>query len=95
MTQAFPTHSRANFERTDDLLHEIKGITFAFDVLHDADPAPDPASKMTLAKDVLLRVLLERLDQIDRVRAMEWAGQGGKSELLTADEIAAARGEVV
>ncbi len=25
MTYGFPLHTRANFERTDDLLHEIKG----------------------------------------------------------------------
>lgn len=94
MTFAFPSHARANFERTDDLLREIKGITFAFDALHDAQPTPDPASYAALAKEALLRVLLERMGQIDRVRAMEWAGQGGKTEMLTAEEIAVARGDI-
>lgn len=95
MTQTITSHARANFERTDDLLHEIKGLAFAFDMLDNACSAPDHRSKEALSKDVLMRLLLERMDHIDRVRAMEWVGLGGKSELLTADEIATARGEVV
>lgn len=93
MTQTFTSHARVNYERTDDLLHEIKGLAFAFEMLHDACRAPDNRSKEALSKDVLVRLLLERLDQIDRLRAMEWTGLGGYSELLTVEEIATARGE--
>lgn len=92
MTCTFPSHARANFERTDGLLHEIKGIALAFDALHDGHPEPDPNSNQAIAKAVLLRVLLERLEALDRVRAMEWCGMGGKSERLTPADIAIASG---
>jgi hypothetical protein len=94
MTFTFPPHARANFERTDQALSEIMGLCYALDMaLDDPLTARLENSHETLAKDSLLRLLIERVEGIVRYRSMEWAGQGGKTDHLTPDEIAAARGE--
>ena len=95
MTSNFPAHARANFERTDQALSEIMGLCYALDMaLDDPRTARSYNSREALAKDSLLRLLIERVEGIARFRAMEWAGQGGKSDMLTADEIVVARGEI-
>lgn len=95
MAIQIPAHARANFERTDDALHEIKGIVLAYDALQDAESEAGQWSRVALSKDVLLRLLIDRLEATTRLRAMEWVGQGGNTEMLTPDENALARGEGV
>ncbi|MFP1645693.1 hypothetical protein [Pontitalea aquivivens] len=89
---AFPDHCRENFERTDDALTEIKGLIVALELLHDEHRFAPPLSKEALAKDVLMKLVTDKLDAIEKLRQIEWTGQGGSSNTLTPEETAAARG---
>ncbi len=99
MNMNFPQHARDNYERTAVALNEIEGLTFALDMAMDQISNEDPSSvhskRARLAKDTIMRLLIEKVEGIQKVRSMEWVGLGGNSYSLTPDEIATARGEVV
>lgn len=99
MANAIPRHVRDNYERTDDALHEIHGLTLALDIamdqITDEGSMLDSNSRANIAKDVVIRILLEKLQDIHKLRSMEWLGQGGESTNLTDDEIAVARGNAI
>lgn len=78
-----PAHQRANHERTDDKLYFVRGLFYALTVLHEENECPPPASNAANSKFVLIRLIDEMLEDVKRVRAMEWAGLGGNSTLLT------------
>lgn len=94
MKLAIPQHQRVNYERTDYALTEIRGLFHVLIALREVNNAPAPMSDHALAVSVVFDLLDERVGDLDRLRAMEWCGIGGASEILTADEIATARGEV-
>ncbi len=83
---------RNNYEATDDALSTLRGLVVAFDILENDYPAPMPTSNEALAKSVLLRRIVKSMDELDHLRAQEWAGLGGKTGRLTPDEIAKAQG---
>lgn len=94
MKPAIPPHQRLNYERTDRALTEIRGLFHALDIMRDVNSEPAACSDHSLAVSVVFDLMAERIEGLDRLRAMEWCGIGGQSEILTADEIATARGEV-
>lgn len=99
MTQTFTSHARENYERTAQALNEIEGLTYALDIAMDQISTEDSSSaystRAVLAKDTILRLLIEKVGGIQKLRSMEWVGLGGNSHELTPDEIAVARGEAV
>lgn len=88
-----PTAFRRASEDTDDSLHRLRCLHVAISTLLDAPGVVDSPSAEFEAVCSLVREADEKLLEIDRLRAFEWVAVGGRSDLLTADEIAQARGE--
>lgn len=88
-----PQHLRENYDRTDNALHAVHGLAACLDLLSLNGATPKEGSKEELAQITVINLLLEKLREVERVRCFEWAGIGGNTDYLTADEIALARGD--
>lgn len=90
-----PDYQRRNVEATDAVLHDVKGIVAALDLSIEALPIGALKGPQGDAIYTMVRLLGHKLEDLDRRRSMEWAGLGGTSEALAADDgrLSAARGE--
>ena len=86
-----PKQVRDNFENTSILLHQAQAMLRA--VEHMAEAAEPPASPEAESLYALITATQGKLTEADKAHAAEWAGHGGNTDLLTPEEIAAARGE--
>lgn len=78
-----PSHQRENYERTDDLLNRLRALLTALDRITFALPIHDDDGEAVLG---LIATIREKMDEIEKARAMEWVGLGGVSQRLTGDE---------
>ena len=90
MASNVPDHLGENHEATDELISIAEGLLFSLHTLVD-DVNRSP--KHQNAVYVLLNTIAATFDKLGRTRQMEWVGIGGRSEALTPEEIAKARGE--
>jgi len=88
-----PAHQRANHERSDDALMTIRGLAFCLDTVRDRDPAPEPTSDAALAQAVVMSLLIEKVQDLEHLRRLEWVGLGGNSPGLSSEDVALALGE--
>ncbi|MCE6959981.1 hypothetical protein LAZ40_13215 [Cereibacter sphaeroides] len=88
-----PDHQRRNVEATEVVLHDVKGIIAALDLSIEALPIGALKGPQGDAIYTMVRLLGQKLEEVDRKRSMEWAGLGGASEALAAEDVATARGE--
>lgn len=86
-----PTHHRRNYDATDDLLNDLDCLLVALDALEDAAPSQE-GTRESNAAYAMRRMALDKIREIQKARAREWAGLGGSSDNLTDAEIAEARG---
>lgn len=84
-----PQHS-ANFERTDEVLNSIRVLITSLEVADEAAPPRERADQYSNAVHGLIRMIGEKLEELNTTRRMEWVGLGGNSPFLTDDERAAA-----
>lgn len=87
-----PKHQRRNYEATSDLLNDLDCILVALDALEEAIPDRE-ATRETNAAVKMRYLALDKIKEIEKARAAEWVGIGGRSENLSKAEIATARGE--
>ncbi|WP_179141927.1 hypothetical protein, partial [Salibaculum halophilum] len=80
-------------EATDDRLLELRGILVAAQLLTEEKRAHVTGTPEADALLVMHNLALAKLAEIDRTRTAEWVSLGGITETMTAEEIAAARGE--
>lgn len=80
MTYNIPSNQRAAFEATDAQLTVLRAMVFAFDLIDNDYPTPDPATDPALAKAELLRLIVRGFRELDPLRGAEWVALGGKSE---------------
>lgn len=85
-----PEHQRRNHEHTDDLLHDARVLLTALESADDEAPARNNLDRYAQAVPALIRMVRDKLEEIEKARAAEWVGIGGVSESLTKDEAAAA-----
>ena len=84
-------HHRVNHEATDVALIEIQGLAHAIDLITpDLDLGRSAAAE---AFSAVLSALMARLEDLDRLRAAEWAGIGGDASDLSPEDRARAQGE--
>lgn len=87
-----PLHLRRNFEATDDLFNDLKCLLVALEAVEDLIPA-NTASRESNAACTLRQMAQAKIVEIEKSRAVEWAGIGGETAQLTAAERAEARGQ--
>ena len=80
-----PAHQRENHEQTDGTLYNFNLLFRAAMRALDDDMGSEAHDLMIMARDLM--------EEVQRDRAIEWAGLGGTSPSLTAEETATARGE--
>jgi hypothetical protein len=90
-----PAHIRRNHEATDTALIRLEGLAYALELVAD-DLTPDTpkSAKQWAAFYALAHQLGDQNEEVQRLREIEWVGQGGANEDFTEVEIAKARGEV-
>lgn len=88
-----PKHQRDIHEATDERLLELRGLLVAAQLLTEEKRAHVTGTPEADALLVMHNLALAKLEELDRTRAAEWVALGGITETMTAEEIAAARGE--
>lgn len=89
---SIPKHIRENFERTEGQINRLRGVSSAIEIVaHDHVETSNSDELDALL--ILIGILKEVAESLDRAHAMEWVGHGGKSLQLNAEEKAKARGE--
>ncbi len=88
-----PKHQRDAHERTDERLNELRGLLVAAQLLTDDNRAHVTGTPEADALLVMHNLALVKLAEIDRTRSAEWASLGGNTDMLSPEEMAAARGE--
>jgi len=88
-----PKHQRNTHEATDERLNELRGILVAAQFLTEEKRAHVAGTPESEALHVMHNLAFAKLTELDRTRAAEWVALGGSTEMLTPEEIAAARGE--
>lgn len=86
-----PKHQSRNYEKTDDLLNDMSVLLTALETVHDAIPLME-ATCETNAAAGLMRMVMEKFEEIEDARSAEWVGLGGKSDRLSDAEKAEATG---
>lgn len=89
---SIPKYIRENFERTEGQLNRLRGVSSAIEVMA-FDHVETSNSDEFSALLILIGILKEVAESLDRAHAMEWVGHGGASHQLTDEEKAKARGE--
>lgn len=86
-------HQRRNYERTDELLSEMRVLLTVLSLADDAAPPRERMDENAQAVPSLIVMLEKKIEEIWQSRAWEWVGLGGLSDRLTDDEVREAAGE--
>lgn len=82
-------HHRENYERTDDVIGSVRVLLTALEAADDAAPPRERMDQFAQAVPGLIRLIADKLEELDVARSQEWAGLGGRTERLTAEQLAA------
>ena len=84
---------RENYERTDHILVDLKGLIEVLDDVIDGISHLSSNNRDTLMVRALISALQAEAERAQKAHSMEWAGFGGTAPDLTDAEIAEAKGE--
>ncbi|MCA0272393.1 MAG: hypothetical protein LCH69_10065 [Proteobacteria bacterium] len=90
-----PEHQRHNHEKTDSGLIRMEGLICAIEVLtNDMGPVIRCSDKEWTALTAVADLLATQVEEVWRLRRLEWVGLGGSTQGLAEADVAKARGDV-